>query len=79
MQQNEFLSISIKLGYTWLSRSYGCRCNAHSTAFSNNIFEELSPEDQRREYAATNTSTKHVEYRIFKNDADNPALYEYYL
>ena len=42
-------------------------------------WSELSPEDQRHEYAAANTSIKHVEYRIFKQDAANPALYEYYL
>jgi hypothetical protein len=58
---------------------YGLFDQAETEAFSNNIFEELSPEDQRHEYAAANTSIKHVEYRIFKQDAANPALYEYYL
>ena len=57
---------------------YGIFDEAGSSDFSNNIFEELSPEDQRLEYAATNTSSKHVEYRIYKGDAANPMLYEYY-
>lgn len=65
------------------SRLIGACCGLFdqegATQFSSNIFEELSPEDQRHEYAATNTSIKHVEYRIFKQDAGNPALYEYYL
>ena len=40
---------------------------------------ELSPEDQHHEYLAVGTAIKHVEYRLFRNDAANPALYEYYL
>ena len=58
---------------------YGIFDEAGSSDFSNNIFEELSPEDQRLEYAATNTSSKHVEYRIYKGDAaDKTDLYKYY-
>ena len=57
---------------------YGIFDEAGSSDFSNNIFEDLSPEDQRLEYAASSTSLKHVEYRIFKGDADIPELYKYY-
>ena len=47
--------------------------------FSNDIYKELSAEDQLYEYQNINTAIKHVEYRLFRGDAANPALYKYFL
>ena len=46
--------------------------------FSTDIYLDLSPEDQNAEFTQVNTAIKHVEYRLMKGDAGNPALYRYY-
>lgn len=53
--------------------------NSRDSTFSTDVYVELAEEDQHHEYMALNLAIKHAEYRLLKGDADDPALYEYFL